>query len=158
MFPKIKKKIKSFINDERGTISKKNLITGALILAGIGSLAKSSKADTVPGDGNAQQFPTVDDGSWRCDDPTRRNLNPYNGYLEKRYCDVAISHCSWPKSHKNTAQLHHYNTNKNFHRNNPMLSYEKTAGKVLKSTHNHHGQHANADVIFSEGGQSHCSY
>lgn len=45
MLPKLKKKIMSFLMDEKGTISKEKLLKGAIVLSGIGLLAKKAKAD-----------------------------------------------------------------------------------------------------------------
>ena len=44
MLPKLKKKIISFLMDEKGTISKDKLIKGAIMLSGIGLLSKNVKA------------------------------------------------------------------------------------------------------------------
>jgi hypothetical protein len=53
MIPKIKKKLKSFLMDEAGTISKNNLIKGALILTGIGAGLKAAKASCTTAEGTA---------------------------------------------------------------------------------------------------------
>ena len=44
MFPKLKKKILSFLMDEKGTMSKDKLLKGALFLSTVGLAVKSSKA------------------------------------------------------------------------------------------------------------------
>ena len=155
MIPYIKKKITSFIKDESGKISKKNLIAGAIILSGISSFAKNIKAAHFPG--SSVGLPGLDSGSnsWHCNPPVKNYLAGTEGHYLTTYCHSNGGSCK--HDHTNRVSANHANTNKIFHRNIPDFEYDKS-NKVIVSKHNHHGQHASGQVGCGSGGQSHCNY
>ncbi len=160
MFPKIKKKISSFIKDEKGTISKKNLISGAIILSGIGSFAKSVKATYYPGDHRSIQLPGLVEGSndWSCNEAIEALPGTSVGYIKRHKCHASGGSCGGgDASHTNNMNALHRNTDRSFHRNLPDLRYDKTNRKIV-TQHSHHGQHANATSECSSSGTTHCSY
>jgi hypothetical protein len=158
MLPKIKKKIISFIKDEDGSISKKKLISGAIIIAGISSLAKNIYA-YYPGDHKQIKRPGLASGSkaWSCT-TTEEPIGPTSvGYIKEQNCHSSGGSCSNPKKHSNNKDATHKNTNANFHKNIPSLIYDKNQ-KTIVASHNHHGQHSNHYVETQNSGKSHCSY
>ncbi|MFT4297901.1 MAG: hypothetical protein ACMXX5_01795 [Candidatus Woesearchaeota archaeon] len=73
MFPKIKKKIKSFLMDETGSISKSNLIKGALFLTAASTTVKKAKArdfgeiqDNFPTSGHGRGYGCGGEEVWIC--------------------------------------------------------------------------------------------
>jgi hypothetical protein len=111
MLPKIKKKMKSFLMDETGSISKTNLIKGALFLTATSATVKKVKADGIPNPTSKQDFinnpvPQSGGGEWpsvfgygcggteiggRCNQPTPVYLpgDPTSSWKCRKY------HCTW---------------------------------------------------------------
>lgn len=160
MIPKIKKKISSFIDNEEGSISKKSLITAAVILSGISNHAKNALG-YYPGAHSRRRKPGLDSGSrpYTCEE-TAHTFGPTTvGERVTQECHSSGSQsgCSSPQSHSNNIRGTHANTDRYFHRNLPDLSYDKPNKKII-GHHGHHGQHANHYFECSKTGRSHCNY
>ena len=165
MLPKIKKKLSSFINDERGTISKSNLIKGAIVLSGIATAAKNVKAIHVdpdkyyPGPHKENKLPPLEKGGegFECTEEEEKIVGS-EGVVDKVTCHANNEHSNSRGSHKNDITTVHRNTDRNFHQNIPSIKYDK-GNKKLITQHSHHGQHANASSECSRTGESiHSNY
>lgn len=166
MLPKIKKKIKSFLMDETGSISKANIIKGALFLSAATITLKKVKAE-VGGDdiggGNALKGTRSNRCSgtvsqYTCTVESDGKLHEYkectttNGQISPSCCG---SHGDTP-GHTNSATMKHWNADMEFHSNYLNFDYD---GHELEGDHSHHGYHADGnDLCTDEGHTSHCSH
>ena len=160
MLPKIKKKISSFLMDEKGTISKKNLIKGAIILSSIGLAAKDVKpysigpggivgeitADPVPG--TTMTYGPVT--NWNCNPVDSNNVTTTT-------CTPGAQTCGG--SHSNSGTVVHKSVNRSWHKNDLDFTHP-TDTSSLEGKHVHHGKHYNANTIGCTGNThtNHCSY
>ena len=118
MLPKLKKKISSFLMDEKGTISKKNLIKGAIILSSIGLAAKDVKPYSI-GPGGIVGEITADPvaGVTMTYGPvTNWNCNPSDsGNVTTTTCTPGSQTCGG--SHSNSGTVVHKSVNRSWHKN-----------------------------------------
>jgi len=162
MLPKIKKKLTSFIKDENGTISKKNLIKGAIVLSGIASVAKNVKATIhvdpekyYPGPHKELKLPKLakKGEGYECTE-TEEKITGSSGVIHKVECHGNNE----GGGHKNNKTCVHRNTDNNYHKNKPNLRYNRAKKRII-TEHSHHGQHANASSECSCDGESrHSNY
>ena len=159
MLPKIKKKIKSFLMDETGSISKSNIIKGALFLSAATISLKKIKAEVAGDDigggntlegedstgepGHVAQYTCVEesDGKYHA----YKTCTTVNGQVSP-----ACSH------HTNTATMKHWNVDDEWHSNYLDFDYD---GHTLDGEHTHHGYHADGNALCEDGAHTnHCSH
>jgi hypothetical protein len=164
MLPKLKKKIASFLMDEKGAISKKNLIKGAIILGSLGLAVKEVKPYIVHSGGIVGQ---VSDS-----EPNARGVvvNVGSGNKVKWNCKkkeqdgIRTTTCvpagyTCKKRHSSSGQVIHKSVDRRQHGN--ALNFEhRPASDIMEGTHAHHGRHYNANTIGCTNTKhsSHCSY
>lgn len=167
MLPKIKKKIKSFLMDETGSISKSNIIKGALFLSAATITIKKVKAE-VGGEPISEGGPTLGgDSSNRCSNTvsqytcTEESDGKYHAYKTCTTTNGQISpvccksHGNTP-THTNTASMKHWNVDDEWHSNYLDFDYD---GHNLDGEHSHHGYHADGNSICEQTAHtSHCSH
>jgi len=167
MLPKIKKKIKSFLMDETGSISKANIIRGALFLSAATITLKKIKAE-VGGEAISDGGPVLDgtesnrcsntvsqytctvesDGKWH----EFKTCTTTNGQISPSCCG---SHGDTP-GHTNSATMKHWNADEEFHSNYIDFDYD---GHEMDGYHSHHGYHADGNALCTEVDHtSHCSH
>lgn len=175
MLPQIKKKIKAFLMDETGSISKANLIKGAIFLSSAGIMLKKVKAQTTSGSltatGSLPGASTEEEGE-SCGTATGGSLHPRSSNsgectLEPSSSTNTVTYrCTWvPETAYCTCTTGTGDSsgscgrqNRATHVNSGTLMHWKaddqphdniltfTRGSDnLQGSHNHHGSHGNAD-------------
>ncbi|MFT4304431.1 MAG: hypothetical protein ACMXYG_07730 [Candidatus Woesearchaeota archaeon] len=173
MIPKINKKVKSFLMDESGKISKSNIIKAGLILAGTTTI---KKVKSIPASGGGTGFGCGgDEIPGRCNHPTPQYLPGE----ETATWQCTKEHCKWtctaeaegrrsgfgyisnnpaaccPEKRHSSGSLRSgsgghrnvgtatFNIHEANEHENALYFWHNRAERALKAKHDHHGFHGN---------------
>jgi len=171
MLPKIKKKVKAFLMDETGTISKSNIIKGALFLTAAGTAVKKVKAGTYGGepiDGSPSNVLEGEESNKGSGGGEAGYSCSVSGFLTTCTAVSGMTKTPCPKNndrtppHTSSGSMSHWNADEQYHSNHTDLDFD-WGNDGLEGTHSHHGYHADGDYAGSEcdgytAHTSHCSH